>query len=327
MRGAPADARCRPPCSRALAVAFALGGACGCAAFAAELPADAQSTGNPANEKAASAQPRDSVRLARALAYEHGEGVPKDPRIAAAIYCEAAAAGSAEAAFQLGWMYANGRGVARDDGTAAALFEMAAVGGHRYARLTLARMGGAHGLLPDCMRPVEPPPPDPQVADDDGPDPFDGLPPEKLKIAKLVYDIAPRYGISPRLALAVIAVESNFNASARSVKDARGLMQLIPETAARFNVRNPYNALDNVRGGLAYLRWLLAYYRGEVALAAAAYNAGEGVVDRYRGVPPFPETRDYVRRVLALFRRAQHPYDPDLVEPSVIAGRIEAGRN
>jgi soluble lytic murein transglycosylase-like protein len=176
------------------------------------------------------------------------------------------------------------------------------------------------------MRPVEPPPEEPQVADavDDGPDPFADLPPAKQKIADLVHDVAPRYGIEPRLALAVITVESNFDASARSVRDARGLMQLIPETAARFNVRNPYNLVDNVRGGLAYLRWLLAYYRGEVALAAAAYNAGERVVDRYRGVPPYPETREYVRRVLALFRRAHHPYDPGIVEPSVIAARLDA---
>jgi soluble lytic murein transglycosylase-like protein len=270
------------------------------------------------------------AKLARALAYEHGEGVPKDEKIAAALYCEAAVAGSAEGAFQLGWMYANGRGVPRDDGTASALFELAAQGGHGYARLTLERLGGVHGLLPDCMRPPMPLAPEPQFADesmDDGPDPFADLSPDKRKIADVVNSLAPRYGIDPRLALAVISVESNFNSLARSVKDARGLMQLVPETAARFNVRNPYDVQQNVRGGLAYLRWLLAYYRGEVALAAAAYNAGEGVVDRYRGVPPFRETRDYVRRVLGLFRRDRHPYDPTIVEPSIVAAQAEASPN
>jgi len=268
-----------------------------------------------------------SDQLSRALAYEHGEGMPKDQRIAAAIYCEATAAGSAEAAFRLGWMYANGRGVPRDDGVAAALFDLAAGNGHQYARAMLERMHGVRGLLPDCLRPVEPTPEEPIDAIEEGPDPLADLPPNKQKIADLVHKIAPRYGIDPRLALAVIAVESNFNAAARSVKDARGLMQLIPETAARFNVRNPYDALDNVRGGLAYLRWLLAYYRGEVALAAAAYNAGERTVDRYRGVPPYPETRDYVRRVLMLFRHDSHPFNPNIVEPSGATTNRQARSN
>lgn len=269
----------------------------------------------------------NSAQLARALAYEFGEGSPKDEKIAAALYCEAAIAGSAEADFQLGWMYANGRGVPHDDGTAAALFDLAAGKGHAFAHTALQRLGDVHGLLPDCMRPLEPPAPPVLADEDEGPDPFADLPPDKQKIADMVNEVAPRYGIEPRLALAVISIESNFNSSARSVKDARGLMQLIPETAARFNVRNPYDTLDNVRGGLAYLRWLLSYYRGEVAWAAAAYNAGEGVVDRYRGVPPYPETRDYVRRVLGLFRKERHPYDPKVVEPSVIAARIDVKSN
>jgi len=301
-------------------VVFALAGATSQAVFAAGSTSPA----------AASASPTASIteKIARAMSYEHGEGVPKDPGIAAALYCEAAVQGSAEAAFQLGWMYANGRGIAHDDGIAAALFELAASNGHAFAQTARAHLGDVQGMLPDCMRPLPPPPiaDAPLMADSDaGPDPFADLSPEKQKIRRIVDEIAPGYGIEPRLALAVIAAESNFNAAARSVKDARGLMQLIPDTASRFNVRNPYNVRDNLKGGLSYLRWLLAYYRGQVALAAAAYNAGEQTVDRYKGIPPYPETRAYVRRVLDLFRRPLHPYDPSVTEPSAIAGTVRVG--
>ena len=251
--------------------------------------------------------------VAQAMAYEHGEGVSRNQVLAASLYCAAARDGDAEGQFGLGWMYANGRGVPRDDAMAASLLALAADQGHDAARKVLQFVGDARGSLPDCMRP------DGLVGNDvaqaAGVDPFADLPPAKQKIAAMVTALAPTYAVAPRLALAVITVESNFDPKARSSKDARGLMQLIPETATRFRVKDAFDIRDNVRGGLAYLRWLLSYYRGEVALAAAAYNAGEGVVDRYRGIPPYPETRNYVQRVLALFGEERHPYDAGLAAP------------
>ena len=251
--------------------------------------------------------------VALALAYEHGEGVLADPLRAAALYCEAARRGDAEAQYSLGWMYFNGRGVERDDAVAGSLLALAAEGGHADARRALRFVGDKRGRLPDCMLPDESAVS--ATAQEETSDPFADLPPDKQKIAQLVTSLAPAYTISTRLALAVISVESNFNPKAQSQKNARGLMQLIPDTATRFRVRNSFDISDNLRGGLAYLRWLLSYYRGEVALAAAAYNAGEAAVDRYRGIPPYPETRNYVQRVLVLFGSGRHPYDPALADP------------
>jgi soluble lytic murein transglycosylase-like protein len=264
----------------------------------------------PARPEAADAT---KMLVADAVAFEHGEGVPKDMLKAAALYCTAARAGNAEAQFSLGWMYANGRGVPKDDAAAGALFALAVQSGHAQAQTMVARLG-ARGELPDCMRL-------PQLSRWpllEEPDPFAILPPPQQKIATLVGRVAPRYGIEPRFALAVIAVESNFEPTARSVRDARGLMQLVPATAQRFNVRNAYNVDENVRGGLTYLRWLLAYYRGRVTLVAAAYNAGEAAVDKYGGIPPYPETRDYVKRVMRLFNRESHPFDSRVAAPSPI---------
>lgn len=250
--------------------------------------------------------------IAEAVAYEHGEGVPKDQIRAAELYCKAARLGDPEAQFSLGWMYANGRGVGRDDGIAAALFDLAASQGHEQAIKMQRFIGESSDQLPKCLR--EPELDLLEISEDE--EKALTASPEIKRIFELVRELAPKYKVSPRLALAIIRVESNFNSRARSPKDAQGLMQLIPETSARFNVKNAYDPIQNLRGGLAYLRWLLAYYRGNVALVAAGYNAGERAVDRYKGVPPYDETRNYVKRILKLFRQDEHPFDATVTEAS-----------
>ena len=241
-------------------------------------------------------------------ALEHGEGVPKDPAKAAALYCEGAKAGDPEAAYSLGWMYANGRGVPRDDSLAAFFFDFAVAKDHGPSRQMLRFISTPAAAMPKCMEPDEEPlPPESMVNMDN----------EKVrKMVELIHQLAPEYGVKPLLALAIARTESNFNPSAVSGKNAQGLMQLIPETSVRFNVRKPFDPEQNIRGGLAYLRWLLAYFRGDVALVAAAYNSGEGTVNRYRGIPPYPETRDYVKRILNFFPRDAHPYDEAVTPPS-----------
>lgn len=118
-------------------------------------------------------------------------------------------------------------------------------------------------------------------------------------VARLVDTIAPASGLEPQLLLAVISAESGFRAKAVSPKGAQGLMQLLPATARRLGVTDPFDPEQNVRGGARYLTELMRMFNDDLRLVLAAYNAGEGAVLRYgREIPPYPETRQYVTRVM-----------------------------
>jgi TPR repeat protein len=245
--------------------------------------------------------------------FQHGEGVERNLQRAMEMYCQAAKLGDAQAFFEMGWMVANARGVERDDGLARYLFERAAEQGHLHAPQVLR-------LLPVFAAPTVPPCllPDPVVQREE--DAYEH-PYPRGPIFELVNRLAPRYGVDSQLALAVIAVESGFHPKAVSPRNAQGLMQLMPETAQRFQVRNPFDPEDNVKGGLAYLRWLLAYFQGNVSLVAAAYNAGERAVESHGGIPPYAETRDYVRKITRLYRKALHPFQANIVKASPLMAR------
>lgn len=305
LRMPPAAARARRVLGTALGAALAV---------ALPLAAHAHIASVDPTDDDPEARQRVALRL-EAASYEHGEGVPRDPQRAATLYCAAARLGDAEAQFNLGWMHANGRGLPRDDATAAYFFHAAAEQGVAQAQRLLAQVGAPPTETPACMRPPELPPTyEPVAAADEGPVEIRSRGPKA--IVDMVKQIAPEYAVHPQLALAVIQAESNFDPRAVSPKNAQGLMQLIPETAARFRVKNAFDPKQNLRGGLAYLRWLLAYFEGDLALVAAAYNAGEGTVERYRGVPPYGETRRYVKKVLETYGRKAHPFDAKVTEPS-----------
>ena len=117
----------------------------------------------------------------------------------------------------------------------------------------------------------------------------------------IIRQAAQTHGVSEGLIKAVMHTESGFNSNARSPVGAQGLMQLMPATARRFNVSNAYDPQQNIFGGAKYLGWLIKRFNGNTSLALAAYNAGEGNVAKYGGIPPFRETQDYVRRVTSRY--------------------------
>jgi len=127
--------------------------------------------------------------------------------------------------------------------------------------------------------------------------------PSTDEITMHIEEVSARYGIDPRLVAAIIAVESEFNPNAVSRRGAEGLMQLMPETAAIYDVQDSFDAHDNIEGGVRHLRRLMDHYRGDLPLVLAAYNAGEQAVRVYHGIPPYRETRRYVVQVLVRYDR------------------------
>ena len=236
--------------------------------------------------------PEETRRLASD--YELGRGVARDFQQAFRLYCLAATQGDVEASYDLGWMYFNGRGVPHDPDLAAGWFKRAADGGDPLSANMLRLLAGAEPREDlSCLR-----------LDSEGKI-------DRLRVEAWVRFRAPEYGLDPDLVLGVITAESAFDPRAESPKGAKGLMQLMPATAGRFGVRDIWDPADNLHGGMSYLRWLLRYYEGDVTLALAAYNAGEGAVDRHGGVPPYRETRRYLKRITRDYPLTKHPVPED----------------
>lgn len=255
--------------------------------------------------------PRVQALLEQGWAAQSGRGLRRSPALAATLYQEAGRLGSPEGYYRAAMIYMPGRAHSIPNAALCRLI-IASQLGHRQAMVMLEKR--REQLSRQVVR-----------CPDDGREPallaaFDldaymvGLPAPKQRIFGLIHRLAPRYQVDPHLALAIAAVESNFNNQALSPKNAMGVMQLIPATAERFGVSKPFDPEQNIRGGLAYLRWLGQYFKGDLVRIIAAYNAGEGAVERYNGIPPYPETMAYVERVLAFSGR------------STASARTETGR-
>ena len=143
----------------------------------------------------------------------------------------------------------------------------------------------------------------------------------KSKFDQTIIEAAKKFDVDAALVSAVIKAESDFNPHEMSNKGAQGLMQLMPGTAARFGVTNSFDPVANIYGGTRYLRWLLTKFDGNADLAVAAYNAGEGNVWKYNGVPPFRETINYINRIAKHIRRALAPAVPAALATSPSASR------
>jgi soluble lytic murein transglycosylase-like protein len=239
-----------------------------------------------------------------AIAYEHGENVSKNEQKAIQWYCNAALNNSIDAQVNLAWMLMNARGVTKDEAQAAYWFKKAAHSGDAYAQKMLVRLvqdipekqtlcvqhPKAYWQTKRCSAPCQ-------------------------KVVTMVNHLANKYKIDSLLVLAIIQQESKFNAKAQSHKGAMGLMQLQAATAKRFAITDIWDTKQNITGGIRYLLWLLKRYQGDVSLTLAGYNAGEQAVDRYKGIPPYKETQNYVSRIMAFYGKTHHPI-PSSTGPS-----------
>lgn len=240
--------------------------------------------------------PRVTAALEQGRAAEFGIGVRKNSRLAISLYCDASTMGSPEGFFRVGRVLATAPRDLRNPRLANAYLALAARLGSQQAlgyydpNVDNAILGDDCGAFAEVA--------DKQRFDLDAY--LSRQPPGKQRIAVLIRNTARRFHVDERLALAIALVESNLEASAVSPKNAQGVMQLIPATQERFGVTRPFDPEQNIRGALAYLQWLHRRFAGDWRLIVAAYNAGEGAVDRYIGIPPYPETQQYVRRVLTL---------------------------
>ena len=149
----------------------------------------------------------------------------------------------------------------------------------------------------------------------------------------IIYRAGEKAGVDPRFIHAVIKQESKYDSKAVSPVGARGLMQMMPATAERFGLKDPFDPAANVEAGTKYLKWLLKRFDGDVSLALAGYNAGEGAVDKYKGVPPYTETQNYVKKIVSNYGKTYHPvlspddaklaFHLDAVESSTVAADSE----
>jgi Transglycosylase SLT domain len=286
-----------------------------------------------ANVQAQAVTAADLVK--NGLRYEHAEGVIRDFTLAHEAYCMAARMDSSEAIIRLGWMYANGRGVPRSDSIAGSLFQKAAGLGDEMGQRLADMIRTDSVEFPECListkptanlssaKPANktPDPPElqpsltvlPKLPKFPIPGAFSAFSDlsvqEKGKFAALVSTMAKEFKLDPRLVLAVMRAESNYDPLARSPKGAQGLMQLIPETAERFGVKDSTEPSENIRGGMSYLKWLLSFFKGNVVLSLAAYNAGEKTIEKFNGVPPYPETMAYVQRIRSIYPADFHAFD------------------
>lgn len=239
--------------------------------------------------------PRVLAALEQGRAAETGKGVSRNLWQAVRLYCDAATMGGPEAYFRIGRLLATAPGSMRNPRLANAYLAMAAsLGSHEALKYYDPQQGNAD-LEGDC------PAAGGMDYADSGFDVDAYLRKQsaaKQQIAGLIRKVATKNHMNVQFALAIAMAESNLDPTAVSPSNAQGVMQLIPATQERFGVTRPFDPEQNIKGALAYIRWLEKRFAGDWRLVAAAYNAGEGAVDRHNGIPPYAETQQYVRRVM-----------------------------